>query len=827
MRGVLVIGILGVLGVSASAVPSIIPKDIQLSGPNSFQRVMVVEVDRAGNVSGEVGKVALRAADREVAVVKDGMVVPRGDGRTTIIAKTSDGRLARTVVEVTGFGKESPWSFRNHVQAVLSKNGCNMGACHGAVAGKGGFRLSLRGYDPEADFHTITREARGRRVELGDPARSLVLIKGTTAVKHTGGRRIESDSLDYRVVSEWIASGAAAPVEGDARLEGLEIFPALSMLAPGDEARFIVRARYSDGREEDVTQWAKFTSTNEAVVNVDDDGNAEVIGHGEGAVTAWFSSQVVIGRLSAPFPNEIPDAVYAEAPVRNFVDERVLEQLRRLNLKPSPRTTDAEFIRRAYVDTIGVLPTLAEVRAFLADERPEKRDLLIDELLERPEFVDYWAYRWSDLMLVNGRRLRPEAVKAYYSFIRENVAANTPWDEFAREVVTATGVSSENGATNFFAVHQDPENMAENVSQVFLSLSINCAKCHNHPLEKWTNDQYYAFANLFSRVRAKGWGGDARNGDGLRTLYVEPRGELIQPRTGQPQAPAPLGAEPVAMDLEGDRREVLAEWLTSPENDAFSRSVANRVWANFFGRGLVESVDDLRVSNPASIEPLLDELSGYLVAQDFDLKALMRVILRSETYQRSSEALPENRDEEGFFSRYYPRRMMAEVLHDAVAGITGVSSEFTEVALRDGSTQKTEFYPEGTRAMSLYDSAVKSYFLKTFGRNEREIACEGERSNQPSLVQVLHLSNGDTVNEKLRAKGSIAERATMQFTGQERKAGALVNEAYLMCLSRYPTKEERKGFVAALNDAREGEERDVVEDLYWALMTSREFLFQR
>ncbi|MEM8955096.1 MAG: DUF1553 domain-containing protein [Verrucomicrobiota bacterium] len=346
-------------------------------------------------------------------------------------------------------------------------------------------------------------------------------------------------------------------------------------------------------------------------------------------------------------------------------------------------------------------------------------------------------------------------------------------------------------------------------------------------MEKWTNDQYYAFANLFSRVRAKGWGGDARKGDGLRTLYVAPRGELIQPGKGEPQAPAPLGGEPVALDAPGDRREVLADWLTSPENEAFSRSIANRVWANFFGRGLVESVDDLRVSNPASIEPLLEELSDYLVAQDFDLKALMRVILQSETYQRSSEALSENRDEKGFFSRYYPRRMMAEVLHDAVASITGVSSGFTEVALRDGSVQKTEFYPEGTRAMALYDSAVKSYFLKTFGRNEREIACEGERSNQPSLVQVLHLSNGDTVNEKLRAEGSIAERTALQFAAGERKAGALVNEAYLMCLARYPTKRERNELVRLLEAAKPGEEREVVEDIYWALMTSREFLFQR
>jgi hypothetical protein len=426
------------------------------------------------------------------------------------------------------------------------------------------------------------------------------------------------------------------------------------------------------------------------------------------------------------------------------------------------------------------------------------------------------------MMLVSGRNLRPDAVKAYYAWVRESVAANRPWDDFARDVVTAKGSSVKEGATNFYAVHQDPETMAENVSQTFLSLSLNCAKCHDHPLEKWTNDQYYAFANLFSRVRAKGWGGDARSGDGQRTVYVEPRGDLIQPRTGKPQAPAPLDAAPIPSEATGDRREALAEWLTDPGNDHFSRSIANKVWANFFGIGLVDPVDDLRASNPASNEPLLAALADHLVEEKFDLKALMRTILRSETYQRSSVAVYENREDDRFFSRQYPRRLIAEVLHDGIAGITGVPTDFTEISNRDGSKEKVDFYPKGTRALELYDSAVDSYFLKTFGRNEREISCECERSNQPSLVQVLHVANGKTVNDKLASKEGAVEAL---LTGGKPDA-ELIDEAYLLCLSRLPTGPEKAGFIGILSETPAAERRTAVEDLFWALMSSREFLFQ-
>ena len=413
-------------------------------------------------------------------------------------------------------------------------------------------------------------------------------------------------------------------------------------------------------------------------------------------------------------------------------------------------------------------------------------------------------------------------MKAYAEWIRQRVAENTSWDELARRVVTATGSSIENGATNFFAVHQDPEGMAENVSQAFLSLSIGCAKCHNHPLEKWTNDQYYGFANLFARVRAKGWGGDARSGDGVRMLYALADGDLTQPRTGKPQPPAPLDAPAIPASATGDRRTVLAEWLTEPNNPYFARAIANRIWANFMSVGLVESVDDLRVTNPASNEKLLTALAANLRENRYDLRSLMRTILTSQAYRRSSTSLPENAEDKRHYSRFFPRRLMAEVMSDAISDITAVPDSYTEIALNDGSTEKTDAYKPGTRSLQLTDSAVKSYFLKTFGRNQRDITCECERSGQPSLVQVLHLANGKTVNDKLAAKDSRISALLSQNLSDP----ALVDEAYFLALSRPAAAKEKDALAPLLTAAPPEEKRKVIEDLFWSLLTSREFLFQ-
>jgi hypothetical protein len=478
-------------------------------------------------------------------------------------------------------------------------------------------------------------------------------------------------------------------------------------------------------------------------------------------------------------------------------------------------------VRRVFLDSIGCLPTPKEVQSFLDDDRPDKRDALIDSLLSRSEYTDYWTYQWADVFLINGALLRPKAVEAYYKWLRENVESNTPWDKLVRQVLTAKGGSITNGATNFYALHQDPENMAENASQAFMGLSLACAKCHNHPLEKWTNDQYYAFANHFSRVRAKGWGGDARNGDGVRTLFLSSEGELIQPIRGKPQPPTPLDGDPIGFDYEGDRREPLAEWMTSPENPYFARSITNRVWARLMGVGLVEDIDDMRITNPASNEELLVRLAQYLSENNFDLKKLTRLILQSSTYQRSSEAIPENAQETRYYSRYYPRRLMAEVLLDAVSQVTEVPTEFSEVTFRGADNQKTEFYPKGTRAIQLYDSAVKSYFLKAFGRNAREITCECQRTDEPSMVQVLHISNGDTVNKKLESKeGRISKLLSEEISNQ-----SIIEEAYTVTLGRLPADAEREKFLKIFEDNQQTEKRLLVEDLFWSLLSSREFLF--
>ncbi|PYJ86820.1 MAG: S-layer protein [Verrucomicrobia bacterium] len=727
-------------------------------------------------------------------------------------------------------------TFRNHVQPVLAKMGCSSGACHGAAAGQNGFKLSLRGYDDEGDFLAITRNALGRRIVPADPGRSLLLLKPTTAVPHKGGKRFDVDSLEYKVLSEWIAAGTPGPTPDDPRIDQLQILPEHAVLKPGANQQLLVRAHFSDGRTEDVTRWAKYTAANASVTQVDDDGKVQVVGNGEGAITAWYLSRIAIGTITVPYTNTIAPSVFARAPRRNFIDEVVLEKLQTLNLPPSPRCSDEEFIRRAFLDTLGTLPTADEIRAFLAEgvapdarrgnkppdnesasspRRLQKRDKLIESLLQRPEFVDYWTYKWSDLLLVQSKKLKTPAMWAYYNWIRNNVAANTPWDVFVRKILTAQGSTLENGAGNFYVLHEDPRLMAETTTQAFLGMAVNCAKCHNHPMEKWTNKQYYEFANLFARVRAK-----TGANDGEDVIFVSNSGDVVQPLTGKRQPPAPLDGNPLPFDDPQDRREALADWLTSPDNPYFSRSIVNRIWANFFGVGIADPVDDLRATNPASNEKLLSAAAKYLADQKFDLKALMRAILQSETYQRSSAPLPGNASDSRFFARYYPRRLMAEVLLDAYSQVTGVPTEF-RTDLRNENRGLGEKYPLGFRAIQLPDTKIASYFLKTFGRPDREKTCECERTAEPNVAQMLHIANGDTLNEKLMAKDNQIAKLLVDKTPPEK----MVEEAYLSSLSRFPTTAEKKKILQMLNEAKEGEQRPLIEDMYWALLSSKEFLF--
>lgn len=707
-------------------------------------------------------------------------------------------------------------SFRNQVQPILARYGCSAGACHGAAAGQGGFKLSLRGYDDEGDYLTITKSAQGRRVNLDDPARSLILLKATKTIPHKGGERFKMGSPEYQILADWIASGAPGPQEKDARITGIEITPPHTTAQAGQTLPIKVTAVFNDGHHEDVTRWAKYTAGNSSVATVNDDGAVKVVGNGEGTVTAWYLSKLAIATVTVPYTQAPVPSAFADFKPHNFIDERVLEKLRELNLPPSERCTDAEFIRRAFLDTIGVLPTPEESRTFLAETTPDKRDHLVDALLARPEFVDYWAYKWSDLLLVNSDKLPEVPMWTYYQWIRRQVELNTPWDVFVRNLLTATGSTEQNGAGNFFVLHDEPTKLAETVSVAFLGMSVNCAKCHNHPMEKWTNDQYFAFANLFSRVRQKN--GTQPN---ERVIYADTTGDLVQPLRGKPQPPTPLDGQPISLTSTIDRRVPMAKWLTAPENPYFARSITNRVWKNFLGVGLVESVDDLRMTNPASNEKLLSEAAAYLVKNNFDLRSLMRAILTSETYQRSSVARAGNKDDTRFYARYYPKRLMAEVMLDAVSQVTAEPTIF-RMDKRNANKGIGDSYPMGYRALQLPDSHTVSYFLNSFGRPNRVSTCECERTNEPSMAQALHIANGDTLNQKLEAKDNRVD----QLLASAKSNAALIDDIYMLALSRQPTETERTGLNKALAEATTpAEKRPIVEDIFWSVMSTREFLF--
>lgn len=798
------------MAISAEAADSIVvlPREVRLTGPEARQ-TLIVETADGPLVTGPVRDGVVFASDNDaVAKVVDGQVVPVGNGSAKITI-TARGQTVTANVHVENIDVPHQWTFRNHVQSVLSKSGCNGGACHGAAAGKNGFKLSLRGYDPEADFFAITRQSRGRRIVTDDPGRSLILTKPTGAIPHKGGVRFAEDSLEYRVIADWLAQGQTGPAPDDARISRLEILPEAARLLAGVEQPMIVRAHFTDGHTEDVTRWAKYTSTNHTVCTVDDYGLVKVVGSGEGAVVAWYLAQNTTATVTVPCRQPVTPETFTQATRANFIDDLVLEKLAALNIPPSPQSDDSEFLRRVFLDTIGLLPTVEEAKAFLEDADPDKRTKLIEQLLSRPEFVDYWAYQWSDLLLLTGNRLRPQAIKSYYQWIRERVANNVPWDDFARGVLLAKGSTFENGAANFYALHQDPQDMVETTSMAFLGMSIQCAHCHDHPNEKWTNDDYYGMVSLFARVRGKGWGGDFRNGDGNRVIFVDDQGEVLQPRTGRPRQPKPLDGEAISFDDPGDRREHLARWLTSPQNPYFAKAIVNRVWANYLGKGLVEGVDDIRLTNPASNEKLFARLAQELVRNQYDLKWLMRTILQSEAYQRSHLILKENAADQRFYAHSYPRRLKAEVLLDAISQVTSVPTTFKD-------------QPVGTRAIQLPDASVSSYFLDTFGRPERLLTCTCERSDEPSMTQVLHLTNGKTIQEKIEAKEGQVSKMVEAGTA----AAEIIDAVYLAALSRHPNDAEQARLTAILDATPDAEKRQVIEDLFWSVLTSKEFLFQ-
>src|SRR5258708_4889393 len=522
-------------GALLAASLSILPNAAELNGPEARHQFLA-EASVDSHQEDWTRAAEWASSNPKVATVdQTGLVTPVADG-TVIITAKAKGQSASAAVRVKGAQAPFTWSFRNHVIPLMTKMGCNSGACHGALAGKNGFKLTLRGYDPEVDFDTLTRQSDGRRVSLSSPADSLVLLKPTLTIPHGGGKRFAVNSLEYRVIAEWIAAGTPPPSDNDLQVTGLDVYPASAILKPEGEQQLLVQAKYSDGQIRDVTRWVKFSSSDEGVATVDDSGHVKMTGFGEAAVTLYYQSKVLYSRLSVPYPNKIDPAVYTKFQRNNFIDDLVLAKLKALNIAPSAPASDSAFIRRAYLDAAGILPTAEEVEDFLADKSPEKRKKLIDALLERDEFVDYWAYKWSDLLLVSSKKLRPNAVRSYYNWIPDSVKENKHWDVFAREIFTGTGSSRQNGALNSFVHHNDPIELAENVTQAFLGQKLTCARCHNHPLEKWTQKQYYQFANLFSRIGFK-------NGDepGDTVVFAKATGDLNHPRLMKPLPPTPLG----------------------------------------------------------------------------------------------------------------------------------------------------------------------------------------------------------------------------------------------------------------------------------------------
>ena len=790
---------------------AILPATIDLNGPEARQHLLA-EAPLPDHQEDWTRKTEWRSSNPKIAIVDaNGEVRPIGDGDTTITA-TAGGRTATATVHVKNSQAAHTWSFRNDVIPVMTKVGCNQGACHGALSGKNGFKLTLRGYDPDVDYDTLTRQSVGRRIDPEEPARSLMLLKPTMVVPHGGGKRFDSNSLEYKILSGWIAEGMPRPRDDDPQVTALEVLPAAVRLTPGAEQQLVVRARYSDGNVRDITRWVKFSSSDEGVASVDDLGHVKMNGNGEAAITLWYSSRVLYSRVSVPYPNKVDAAVYEKFPRHNYIDDLVIEKLKTLNIAPSAMADDSTFIRRAYLDAAGILPTSEEVEDFLADKSADKRRKLIDKLLERDEFVDYWAYKWSDLLLVSSRKLASNAMWSFYDWIRESVKSDKPWDQFAREIYTSSGNTRQNGALNYFVIHKDPIDIAENATQAFLGQRLTCARCHNHPLEKWTQKQYYQFANLFARVGEK-------NGTepGDIVVFAKASGDINHPRLLKPLAPTPLDGTPMALDSPEDRRVHFAEWLTSKDNTYFQRAIVNRVWGNFMGRGIVDPVDDVRATNPASNEELFRALCKDFVDHGFRVKHLVATIMNSAVYQLSAEANATNTNDNKYYSKYIVKRLPAEVLLDAMSQVTGVPTQFSG-------------YPVGARALQLPDTQIKSEFLSSFGRPPRILCDAAERTSAPSVAQALHVINGDTLNLKLSSPDAYPALAIKLGLSDSR----ILDHLFLSSYGRYPSEAEKQPMLEGLRKARAAAgsadvqreaRRQALEDMMWAMLTSKEFLF--
>lgn len=705
----------------------------------------------------------------------------------------------------------APVSFENEVVPILTRLGCSAGACHGKARGQNGFALSLFGFYPELDYVALTQEARGRRVSPSAPEASLLLLKGSGQIPHGGGKRFAVGDAYYETLRRWIAEGTPRALDNEPRIARLAISPVEKSLKFGDRQPLSVTAYFSDGSTREVTNLAAFQSSEPAIVSVDETGVAAAgTTPGEATIMARFLGKIVTCNLLIPLPERVPAAFYASLPRQTFVDEHIWNKLERLAITPSEPAPEHTWLRRAYLDIIGRLPTPDEVRAFLADQSSDKRARLVDQLLERPEYAEHWANKWADLLRANPFRVGIKAALNFDAWIREAFRQNKPYDQFVGELVLAQGSTWHNGAVTLLRDRREPDEIGTIVSRLFLGIRLDCAKCHHHPFERWSQEDFYGFAAYFAQLDRKGKGNSPPISASEEIVFTAEKAEtVVHPLTGEPVPPKALfGDAPVDGDADADPRKALSAWLTSPDNPYFAQVIANRVWAEMMGVGIVEPVDDLRVTNPPTNPALLAALADELRRCDFNLKDLIRKIANSYVYGLSSLPGERNAADTRNYSRHYRRRPRSETLLDAVCDITQVPEAFSGV-------------PAGTRAVSLWTHRADSPFLDAFGRPDPSLDPPCERTSDVSVGQALHMMNAPALNNKITSNnGRAAHLAAADKSPRE-----VVEELYLLVYSRYPADAERQT-CEALFDAPDASRRQVIEDLLWALLNTPEFVFE-
>jgi hypothetical protein len=720
------------------------------------------------------------------------------------------GAIALIGLPILEAGEKSPVTFERNVEPILTRAGCNAGACHGKARGQNGFALSLLGFDPTWDYDAIVKEGGGRRVSRVVPEDSLLLRKATAQAPHGGGLRLAPGSRAYETVLRWIAAGMPRTPPDAPRLTRIAVEPTERTLKRSEAFSLRVTAHFTDGSDEDVTALAAFASSESALVNVDAGGRVAAGPiPGDATISARFGGLFANCDVNVPLPGELPGARYDALPRSNFIDERVWTKLRKLGLLPSAPASDATYLRRAYLDVIGRLPSSDEVREFLADTSPGKRARLIDHLLDRPDYADHWANKWVDLLRPNPYRVGIKAVLNLDGWIRDAFRRNMPYDRFVYAIVTARGSTFEQGPATIFRDRREPEEIAPMISQLFLGIRLECAKCHHHPFESWDQAQFYEFAAYFARVGRKGTGLSPPISGGEEVVYTARSGSVKHPRTGRNLEPRPLyGSAPVSDDPDSDPREALTRWIIAPENPYFARVIVNRVWADIMGRGIVDPVDDLRATNPPSNGALLDALADDFRRHGYDLKHVIRTILTSSVYALSSEPNERNVADTRNFSRHYRQRLRAEVLLDAISDVTQVPDSFAAA-------------PPGSRASAIWTHRVPSLFLDTFGRPDPNQDPPCERTGDTSVVQALHLMNSAELHKKVTNEAGRAAR----LSKEKHSPRAIVEQLYLLTYNRFPTEEESSVGVSLFKGPG-SDRRMAVEDLLWALLNSAEFVFK-